>query len=379
MRLLPSLLTVVGCVLLLSDVAAQTSGPTNSNLPPSPLIIGGTNSLPADYPAVGAVLAIVHYGSISSAGLASGTLIAPDVILSAAHVFTPDPQATSVDFYFSLALNISNFYATMTLPGDAVRIASFATAPGWDPSGSTIGSADARDVGLGFLQNPFTSVEPAALVTASDAGYLQVGSSIGIVGYGVTSANDMSGSTAGIKRQATSRIWWLSGSEIQVGMVSPETCTGDSGGPAWMIIPDGKAPALRVVGVCSYGDQDCHNGIDMRVDAYLDWIEATMRQACSLGQRPPSVCLNGGGIPPLREIRLSIQSLPALPNQARGVLLFWDTLNGTFYNVMGATNLQATWVPLLSAPLQASNQQIFWTNWTSRPSMFYKVMELGSP
>jgi hypothetical protein len=311
--------------------------------------------------------------------LASGTLIAPDVILSAAHVFTPDPQATSVDFYFSLALNVSNFYATMTLPRDAVRIASFATAPGWDPSGSTIGSADARDVGLGFLQNPITSVEPAALVAASDAGYLQVGSSIEIVGYGVSRANDTSASTAGIKRQASSRIWWLSASEIQAGMISPETCTGDSGGPALMVIPDGNAPALRVVAVCSYGDQDCQNGIDMRVDAYLDWIDATMRQACSLGQRPPSMCQNGGGIPPLRELRLAIQPLPVLPNQARGILLFWDTLNGKLYNVMGATNLQATWVPLLAAPLQATNQQVFWTNWTSGSSMFYRVTELGSP
>ena len=277
------------------EVAAQTSGPTNSNLPLSPRIIGGTNSLPADYPAGGAVLAIVHYGSTSSAALASGTLIAPDVILTAAHVFTPDPLATSVDFYFSLALNVSNFFAAMTLPTDAVRIASYATAPGWDPSGSTLGSADARDAGLGFLQNSITSVEPAALATANDAGYLQVGSSIVIVGYGVSRANDMSGSTAGITRQATSHIWWLNASELQNGMVSPVTCEGDSGGPALMVIPDGKAPAMRVVGVCSYGDQDCQKGIDMRVDAYLDWIDATMRQALALASGLPQCARMGVG------------------------------------------------------------------------------------
>jgi V8-like Glu-specific endopeptidase len=366
------------CALLACSAASQTLAPINPGILPSPQIIGGTNSVPSDYPSVGSLLAILHYGSTEAAAMGSATLIAPDVVLTAAHVLTPDPSATSVDFYFTLALNVSNFEATLSLPSDAVRVNSFATLPGWDPSGSTIGSPDAKDLGLAFLETAITTAAPAAVTTTNDSPFLQFGSPIEIVGYGVSSSTDTAGLTAGIKRQATSHIWAVTDAMI-VQSGTPNTCEGDSGGPVFLSVPDGRAPTLRIVGVCSYGDQDCQNGYSMRLDRYLDWIDQTMRQACSLGKRVSSACQDGGGIPPLREIHISIQYLPPYLNGETGALLSWNTLGGKYYNLKGTTNLQGTWMPLVAKPIQAAGQQLLWTNWTSWPTVFYRVFEFDSP
>jgi len=356
------------CLLWLSSLPAQT-----------PLIIGGTNSLPSDYPAVGAVLILLHYPSYDYPVLGSGTFIAPDVVLSAAHVLETDPQATSIDRYFSRALDVTDFYNQMTLPPDAVRFTSVVVPPGWNPPPNH--GPYYWDVGLGFLETPITSVEPAALMTPADSGWLQPGAPIEIIGYGLSrSLNvDPAGATAGVKRQTSTIIQDVQPLPIDIGTPTGSPCEGDSGGPGLMVISDGLAPALRVVSVASAGDVNCDNVAEMRIDAYWQWIDQQMRQACAQGKRASGQCLDGGGIPPLRALRLSIQPSLAVGSSAAGTVLSWNTVSGNFYNVIGSTNLAAPWAPLLSAPFQASNSQTFWTNRSAQPARFYRIVELGSP
>src|SRR6185503_18805935 len=50
-------------------------------------------------------------------------------------------------------------------------------------------------------------------------------------------------------------------------------CQGDSGGPTFVEIEG----AQTVVGVTSFGDQDCAIlGADTRVDAEIDWVDQTI-------------------------------------------------------------------------------------------------------
>ena len=66
-------------------------------------------------------------------------------------------------------------------------------------------------------------------------------------------------------------------------------CYGDSGGPTYVDAETELIESLQVIGVTlrAYAAmEDCNiGGVDMRVDAFLDWIEEAMVQACDDGPR----------------------------------------------------------------------------------------------
>jgi len=81
--------------------------------------------------------------------------------------------------------------------------------------------------------------------------------------------------------------------EFQVGVEEDDVrkCHGDSGGPSFFQVADDGTyeETWRVVGVTShaYDRTDCDEtgGVDTRVSAYLDWIDAEMRSRCEDGSR----------------------------------------------------------------------------------------------
>lgn len=290
--------------LALFLVLAGCAEPPDTGRAGSP-IIGGTPSNAGDYPETGVILSVYDFGGGQTFGsmTCTGTLIAPDVVLMAAHC-TIDFFGGSIPFtnYFSFQLDVSGFgMETMDLPPDAVAFEELVPHPDFDLNTQPpAGLGNYHDVGLGFLSQEIQTVTPAVVADDQDAPNLVVGAEVAIVGYGQRDPNVME---AGIKHQAITFINEVNDHEMQIGDMppdDPQKCHGDSGGPTFLDVDDGRAPLRRVIGITSraYDQTDCdRGGVDMRADAFRDWLDETMRARCTSGMRPSGVCGNGGGLP----------------------------------------------------------------------------------
>jgi secreted trypsin-like serine protease len=191
----------------------------------------------------------------------TATLIAPDVLLTAAHCI--DPAITDM-----VGLPRVVFEADATTAGGlATRSAlpheSFVyTAP------FHIYLETPHDVGLLFLAQP-VSVVPASIGRASPA----MGESLDVVGYGQRVDGD--DATLGLEYTTTMSITEIAATEVRA-FGSGCVAVGDSGGPAFS--------GERIVGITSHSGGETfecvHGDIFERTDAYVDWIV----------KHAPSVC-----------------------------------------------------------------------------------------
>lgn len=285
----------LGFAVVIASCAAPLAPPSAES---EQAIIGGTPSAEADYPATGALL-VVAGGGLFGQVVCTGTLIAPDVVLTAAHcTLDPTGGAITLEYYFSFSLDVSAFgQSTTQLPPRTTKARSLAPHPDFDINGTMqpLGLGDFKDIGLIFLDAPVTDVDPAPLAEAGQP--LVVGDPVQITGYGVRTANGME---AGIKYQANTWINEVGAAEMQIGDLppTPQKCHGDSGGPTYLE-PSAGAP-LVIIGVTSraYDQSDCERGgVDTRVETHLEWIAATMAAACQDGTRPTcSASVDAGAI-----------------------------------------------------------------------------------
>jgi len=281
--------------LLLTSMIGCGSGAPGLADPPHGVraITGGEQAPVGAYPQVGVLLVTASWGGQSIGSMfCTGTLIAPDTVLTAAHCIELQLSiigAVGGDFsdsYFSFARDVTSFSQTLTPPPGSVRIRRIDPHPGYmSLAGLQPGLGDNFDVGLAFLDSTVEVMEPAALARPADAARIQVGAEVEIVGYGQTSATDPD--STGVKYQARSFINRVGANEMQIGEVppgDPSKCHGDSGGPTFLNFGSADQPALRVVGVTShaYDETDCLAGaVDTLVIPYLDWIDQTMNRACN--------------------------------------------------------------------------------------------------
>jgi hypothetical protein len=229
-------------------------------------IIGG--AVDTAHPAVVAVLTDMADGS---AGICTGTVIAPDVVLTAAHCVVPPNVGWHVLFGTSTST-----------PGAPVLPVKQAIAhPGFDRS--TIGSANSRgqDVGVLVLSSPVTAVRPMpinrrALTPAMESMQLT------FVGFGDDDGVNATG--AGIKRTARASITEVRDEELSAGITGRTTCQGDSGGP-WF----GKVNGVEtLLGTTSYGREGCTGAASAtRVDRVLDFIEPFLTERAPAQDDPP--------------------------------------------------------------------------------------------
>ncbi len=229
----------------------------------SPPIVGGTTSKPEAWPDVVAVLA--------PNGACTGTLVTPDVVLTAGHCtseITPTVVVVDTVDYGKPG-------------GEIIPVRAVHAYPKWEQS---------YDVGLVVLAHP-AKAHPRAIARACN-----VESAVRVVGFGLTRTTGTGDNTR--LHEAVLPIddahctspgcndAIAPDAEFVAGGMGTDSCFGDSGGPAFV---GKKTPA--VLGVVSRGlalaGRPCGNGgIYVRADKVVPWIEKVTgekvtRAACS--------------------------------------------------------------------------------------------------
>lgn len=190
----------------------------------------------------------------------TGTAIAPRAVITAAHCVT----------------NLSKKHLEFTLNRDATAApaaASVAVLRAYvHPDYDLRSPGSMHDIALAELEAPLeTSSFERSLSSAEASAVLRPDADVELVGYGANSR--VAEKTA---KRATIR--GLRADEMTIGGPGePQSCAGDSGGPAFVLNERG---ARRIAGIVSRSANDateCVDGsIDTRVDAYSDWLAATL-------------------------------------------------------------------------------------------------------
>jgi len=226
-------------------------------------VVGG--ALEPGYPAVGAIVPVSPLCGepVEAAPVTcTGTLVAPRVVLTAAHcVENLDvPQVLSVVFASETA---------RALPAERVRVVEGRLHPDW--------SAGKNDLGVLLLAEdaPVAPMPLEGLALPTDV----VGRTTRVVGFG----SDDQGRT-GSRRSGTARVTAVEAGSFSIGGAPAMSCGGDSGGPSFLEVNG----AERIIGVTSYGDLTCTRGTNMRLDVHATFLQTILDEvARAPPTRPP--------------------------------------------------------------------------------------------
>jgi len=223
------------------------------------------------------VVALSHGDTL----VCSGTVIAPHAILTAGHCL--DSELPDIAVGDTLAA--------------ATRQRALAAFPHPDFDPSTLD----HDIAVVIVDPPL-AIAPLSIGATLAA---TAGSTIRIVGYGWTVAND---TTPPARRTGTSQIDAIDDLRLTSRAAPSQACEGDSGGPALFDAGSGE----RVIGVASSGDAmgtqfARHTRVDVHADFVLDTVARTSAGGAGAGDRCwyDANCSVGACVPALDDPRLS--------------------------------------------------------------------------
>ena len=274
-------------------------------------IINGKDAEIDEWPMTGGLLATGTgtLGPIELDGrllMCSSTLIAPDVVLSAAHCVDLEGilgeagftglTIDNLEFAWSRQTDLSMYQFALTgpepYPDDVVLVQDWVHPEEWDIGSLQMGLHKNHDLSLLFLEEAVEGVPFGVIITEEEDEAFEVGVDVEIVGWGQqTDAQMPPEGTVGLKQMGTSWVSLNAKAEFKVGEEPEDVrkCHGDSGGPSFFQVETTSSDSWRVVGVTSHSfdPTDCKQtgGVDTRVSAYLDWIDEEMRSRCDDGTR----------------------------------------------------------------------------------------------
>jgi secreted trypsin-like serine protease len=216
--------------------------------------------------------------------LCGATLVAPDVVVTAAHCVKnvqPDDQ-----YFVSSKSDLEKLYDSefTTASPKTLPVRMIVRHGGYD---GVKGAGPHHDIALLFLARK-SSLQPVQMMSPLEAQLMSPGLKAYIVGWGqqqIGLKDEVN--SAPIKHCATTFLNKITSYEMQLGSGkhSPHKCFGDSGGASYIQLGSG----LRFAGITSHGRHDdsvCkHGGFDTRVDVYDDWIQKQMQEGCEKGYR----------------------------------------------------------------------------------------------
>jgi len=239
-------------------------------------IIGGNPAQPGDPIAGSTVLIVGELPPAKPGGdpqqyICTGSLLAADTVVTAAHCVAEDLKAPVAAANMRLVFGLAVTSMTTTLP--PLRTPSgYQYEPGWQGAvnGAESGE-DTHDIAVIHFDGGLPpGYAPAEVLPANVP--LPAGTQVTLAGYGVD--NGVTDDGAGVLRIVTGVpiLQPLGQTEEALDQSSGiGSCSGDSGGPAFLNV-DGKN---LLWGVTSRGDQTCAQfGIYTRITAYADFINS---------------------------------------------------------------------------------------------------------
>jgi V8-like Glu-specific endopeptidase len=228
--------------------------------------------------------------SAESPDVCTGTLIRPNVVLTAAHCFfesDADNNPTNTrqpDSDFRVAAGVLD---VRDATGDQLYGASRVVIhPGYDNTAEHAFGPAANDVALIVTERNVTQVAVVPFLSEAERARLAMDATVTVTGYGSTFLDAM-GEPQGTGTLNTAEVFVAELSETELFLSSAggqDTCPGDSGGPAYLFI-DG---APRLVGVTSRADSSAmaacgEGGIYSLPHAFAAWIDMEVGPAAATG------------------------------------------------------------------------------------------------
>jgi secreted trypsin-like serine protease len=272
---------------LTSTAVAETRFGISSDAPAieAAPVIGGTAVPLGKWPDAVAVL--------SAQGSCTGTLIAPDVVLTAGHCADPAPT--------TVIANTTNYNG---VGGIRAAVKSVTAYPNWETT---------LDIAVIVLQQPIVGVTPRRVGASCTFSGFTENTMVHLVGFGLTDTAGTGNNTE--LREATApvldadcsggngckKVIAPGGEFVAGGTGSADSCFGDSGGPVYLDTPRGTVVIAAVSRGLDNAATPCGGGgIYVRTDKVLAWIEQTAgkpvsKDSCAGGEAPPDGTGEGGG------------------------------------------------------------------------------------